>query len=73
MKPDLCPVWRVNGFRQLAGGGSVEMLATALGSTEEKARAFFHRVVNKPHISNGTERRIWADHELTFTREGGEQ
>lgn len=66
--------WRVEGFRRLGEGHTLTLLATAFGTTEERARANYrqlHAMAERQSRACGNEPLTeWQDHELTFTREG---
>lgn len=65
-------VWRVEGLRHLPDGGTLSVLGTAYGTTEERARSSFKRwsaVTDERAAECGDEPTRWQDHELTFTRE----
>ena len=73
MNAPICfKTWRVSGLRDLGAGSTAQLTASSFGPTEERARKTFHRLFNKG-TGEGTagERLVWADHELTFSEEGG--
>ena len=61
--PDLSHAWRVEGSRTRPDGSVETMVDSAFGQTEERARAFWHRV-----RSEGVDKG-WRDADLTFSRE----
>lgn len=59
--------WLVVGKRKMPNGTEVELTASSLGRTEERARAFYQRIqLTAPPTLHEGPPAIFADHELQF-------